>query len=150
MSQSFSITLCISTPPPCSLPCLLPYFSLSLLSSLFITSPSDPNSLFFSFFTRVLWCQEGIVYTKYGLVICYHMIIILKLGVYNFYLVILGRGLKSVICGKPFFFWFGGVLGSASRAKFPVSPSNHFGFTPRLLYNSTHHYSECFIDLKTG
>ena len=39
---------------------------------------------------------------------------------------------------------------SASRAEFPVSPSIHVGFTPRLLYSSTHHSSESFIHLKTG
>ena len=34
-------------------------------------------------------------------------------------------------------FWFGGILGvSASRAEFPVSLSNHVGFTPRLVYSS--------------
>ena len=49
-----------------------------------------------------------------------------------------------------FFFWFGGILGSASRAEFPVSLSNLVGFTPRLLYISTHHSSESFIPLKTG
>ena len=49
-----------------------------------------------------------------------------------------------------FFFWFGGILGSASRVEFPVSPSNHVGSTPRLLYSSTHHYSKSFIHLKTG
>ena len=37
------------------------------------------------------------------------------------------------------FFWFGGSLGSAFGAEFPVSPSNQVGFTPRLLYSSTHH-----------
>ena len=47
-------------------------------------------------------------------------------------------------------FWFGGILGSASRAKFPVSLSNHVGFTPTLLYSSTHHFSESFTQLKTG
>ena len=49
-----------------------------------------------------------------------------------------------------FFFWFGGILGSASRAKFPVSQSNHVGFTPRLLHSSTHHSPESFTLLKTG
>ena len=48
------------------------------------------------------------------------------------------------------FFWFGGILGSASRAEFPASLSNHVGFTPRLLYSSTHQSSESFIHLKTG
>ena len=48
------------------------------------------------------------------------------------------------------FFWFGRILGSASRAEFPVSLSNHVGFTPRLLYSSTHDSSESFIVLKTG
>ena len=48
------------------------------------------------------------------------------------------------------FFLFGGTLGSASRAEFPVSLSNHVGFTPRLFYSSTHHSSESFILLKTG
>ena len=48
------------------------------------------------------------------------------------------------------FFWFGGILGSASRVEFPVSLSNHVGFTPRLLYSSTHHSSESFTHLKTG
>ena len=48
------------------------------------------------------------------------------------------------------FFWFEGTLGSASRAKFPVSLSNHVGFTPRLLYGSTHHSPERFTHLKTG
>ena len=48
------------------------------------------------------------------------------------------------------FFWFGGILGSASRAKFPVSLSKHVGFTPRLLYSSTHHSSESFTHLQTG
>ena len=49
-----------------------------------------------------------------------------------------------------FFFWFGGILGSASRAEIPVSLSNHVGFTPRLFYSSTHHSPDCFIHLKTG
>ena len=49
-----------------------------------------------------------------------------------------------------FFFWFGGILGSASRVEFTVSLSNHVGFTPRLLYSSTHHSSESFTHLKTG
>ena len=47
-----------------------------------------------------------------------------------------------------FMFW--GILGSASRAQFPVSLSNHVGFTRRLLYSSTHHSPESFIHLKTG
>ena len=50
----------------------------------------------------------------------------------------------------PIFFWFGGILGSASGAEFPVSLSNHVGFTPRLLYSSTHHSPESFTHLKTG
>ena len=49
-----------------------------------------------------------------------------------------------------FFFGFGGILGSASRAEFPVSLSNHVGFTPRLLYSSTHHSPDGFIHLKSG
>ena len=48
------------------------------------------------------------------------------------------------------FFWFGGTLGSAPRVEFPVSPSNHVSFTPRLLYSSPHHSSESFTNLKTG
>ena len=48
------------------------------------------------------------------------------------------------------FFWFGGILGSAARAEFPVSLSNHVGFTPRLLYSSTHHSAEIYTHLKTG
>ena len=31
---------------------------------------------------------------------------------------------------KTPFFWFGWILGLASRAKFPVSLSKHDGFTP--------------------
>ena len=46
--------------------------------------------------------------------------------------------------------FFGGILGSAPRAEIPVSPSNHVGFTPRLLYSSTRYSSESFIHLKTG
>ena len=46
------------------------------------------------------------------------------------------------------FFWFGGILGSTSRAKFPVSLSNHVGSTPRLPYSSTHHSPESFTHLK--
>ena len=52
-----------------------------------------------------------------------------------------------------FFFFFclvWGILESASGADFPVSPSNHFGFTPRLLYSSTHHSSESFTHLEIG
>ena len=48
-----------------------------------------------------------------------------------------------------FFFWFGEILGSALRAEFPISPSNHVGFTPRLLYSSTSHLEESFTHLKT-
>ena len=48
------------------------------------------------------------------------------------------------------FFRIGGTLGSASRAEFPVSLSNHVGFTPKLLYSSTHHSPDSFIHLKTG
>ena len=47
------------------------------------------------------------------------------------------------------FFWFRGILGSASGAEFPVSLSNHVGFTPRLLYSSTtYHSPESFTHLK--
>ena len=49
-----------------------------------------------------------------------------------------------------FFFWFGGILGSASGAEFPVSLSNHVDFTPRLLYSSAHHSPESFTHQKTG
>ena len=42
---------------------------------------------------------------------------------------------------------FGGILRSASRAEFPVFLSNHVGFTPRLLYSSTHHSSESFFSI---
>ena len=46
-------------------------------------------------------------------------------------------------CHYPWsFFWFGGILGSALRAKFPVALSNHSGFMPTLLYSSTHHSPE--------
>ena len=60
--------------------------------------------------------------------------------------------LKNNECPSRFltFFWFGGTLGSASRAKFPVSLSNHVGFTLRLLYSCTHHSPESFTHLKTG
>ena len=43
-----------------------------------------------------------------------------------------------------------GILGSASRADFPVSLSNHTGFTPWLLYSSTHHSPEGVFQLSTG
>ena len=52
----------------------------------------------------------------------------------------------AVLC----FFWFGGILGSASGVEFPVSPSNHVGFKPRLLYSNTHHSPDSFTHLKTG
>ena len=60
--------------------------------------------------------------------------------------------IKMIVIGRVCvaFFWFGGILGSASRAEFIVSPSSHVGFTPRLLYSSTHHSSESIIPLKTG
>ena len=48
------------------------------------------------------------------------------------------------------FFWFGRILGSASRAEFPVCLSNHVGFMPKLLYSSTHHSPESFTHLKSG
>ena len=52
------------------------------------------------------------------------------------------------------FFGFYWILGSVSRAKFPVSLSNHIanhvGLTPRLLYSSTCHFPEGFTHLKTG
>ena len=50
--------------------------------------------------------------------------------------------IKEEFQRKEAFFWFGGTLGSASRAEFPVSLSNHVGFTPRLLYSRTHHSPE--------
>ena len=34
-------------------------------------------------------------------------------------------------------FWFVRILGSASRVEFPVSPSKHASFAPRLLYSSS-------------
>ena len=52
--------------------------------------------------------------------------------------------------GKGHFLGFGGFLGSASSAEFPVSLSNHVGFMPRLLYSSTHRSPESFAHLKTG
>ena len=57
--------------------------------------------------------------------------------------------IKSLLC-PIYFFWFGGILGSASRVELPVSLSNHVGFTPRLLYSSTHHSPDSFTHLKTG
>ena len=50
------------------------------------------------------------------------------------------------ICPYTIFFvcLFGGILGSASRAEFPVSLGNLVGITPRLLYSSTHHSPERF------
>ena len=45
--------------------------------------------------------------------------------------------------------WFGGILGSASSAEFPVSLRSHVGFTPWLIYSSTHPAPEGFIHLKT-
>ena len=45
------------------------------------------------------------------------------------------RGLNPCPLASPFFFffffWFEASLGSASKAEFPVSLSNHVGFTPR-------------------
>ena len=40
--------------------------------------------------------------------------------------------------------------GVSFRAKFPVSLSNHIGFTPWLLHSSTHHSPVGFLYLKTG
>ena len=51
----------------------------------------------------------------------------------NFPEIAVGYGSPGII-----FFRFGGILGSASRAEL----SNLVGFTPRLLYSSTHHSSE--------
>ena len=58
------------------------------------------------------------------------------------------RTIYWVVCSTPhaLFFGFGGILGSASRAEF----RNHVGFTPSLLYSSTHHSPESFTHLKTG
>ena len=47
-------------------------------------------------------------------------------------------------------YWFGGILGSVSIAEVPVSLSNHIGFTPWLLYSSTHHSPVGIIQLRTG
>ena len=47
-------------------------------------------------------------------------------------------------CRSEIPFLIGGILGSASRAEFLVSPSIHLGFTPRLLYSRTHHFFVCF------
>ena len=60
--------------------------------------------------------------------------------------------MKSSICSGSLstFFLFGGILGSASRAEFPVSLSNHVGFTPRLLYSRALHSPESFTHLETG
>ena len=41
-------------------------------------------------------------------------------------------------------------MGSASRARFPASLTNHVGFTHWLLYSSTPHSPECFLRLKIG
>ena len=57
------------------------------------------------------------------------------------------RWIKLDFGVSSFFIWFGGILGSASRAEFPISLSNHAGFTPWLLYSSTHHSLEGFIQL---
>ena len=82
-------------------------------------------------FSRKLNINQGLIYCAYYLV---------------------GKNWKSVNLASleprfqfSLFFWriltygSGGILGSASRAEFPVSLSNHVGFTPRLLYSSTHH-----------
>ena len=53
-------------------------------------------------------------------------------------------------CTSSFLFWFGGILGSASRAELPVTPCNYAGSVPTLLYSTTHHSLESFIHLKTG
>ena len=49
-----------------------------------------------------------------------------------------------------FRFRFGGILGSAPGAEFPVVLSNHVGFKPRLPCSSTHHSPESFTHLKSG
>ena len=58
------------------------------------------------------------------------------------------KALKKAGLYSFFLVWRG--LGSASRAKYPVFLSNHVGFTPRLLYGSTHYSPESFTHLKTG
>ena len=55
---------------------------------------------------------------------------------------------KDILFNVSTLFWFGGILGSASGAKFPVSLSNHVGFMPRLLFSSTHHSPESLTHLK--
>ena len=47
----------------------------------------------------------------------------------------------------PIFFFFFGLEGFRGQ---PLGPSNHVGFTPRLLYSRTHHSPESFTHLKTG
>ena len=46
--------------------------------------------------------------------------------------------------------WFEGTLGLASGPNFPVSLSNHFGFTHWWLYSSPQHSQGGLIQLKTG
>ena len=47
-----------------------------------------------------------------------------------------GHKYVTIWPNNDFFFWFEGVLGSATGAEFPVSLSNHVGFTPRLLFRA--------------
>ena len=60
---------------------------------------------------------------------------------------VLNKGIQLL---SNILFFLEGFWGQPLGAEFPVSPSNHLGFTPRLLYSSTHHSSESFIPLKTG
>ena len=48
--------------------------------------------------------------------------------------------LRNNVRERVYLFWFGGFLGSTSRAKYPVSPSNHVGFKQRLHYSNTQFY----------
>ena len=42
------------------------------------------------------------------------------------------------------------IVSRDSGANFPISLSDHVGFTPRLLYSSTRHSPESVTHLKTG
>ena len=85
----------------------------------------------------------GCLGIKHAMVICYIMYILVSKQ--NNLVNIRNPPPIDHIC-----FWFEGILGSAPGAEFSVSLSNHVGFTPRLLYSSTHHSPESFTHLKTG
>ena len=132
--------------------CILEHFLLSVSSSSFFELSCSFLSYFTYFEATPIYSWLYLLYII--IYFLYYLFLIFPIY-YSWFMIFCKSSFddffpQSILDLFPSFFLFGGILGSASGAEFPVSLSNQVGFMPRLFYNSTHHSPESFTHLETG